>query len=88
MSKNTLKTGFFGFYQKISQLMCRFFGFKSCITVTFIRRVNEARTIALVQAGTQANQFASAIDRACNKFYRKSRWQRFFFSEDSEEACP
>ena len=79
MPKNTLKTGFFRFYKKISPLMCTFFGFKSCITRTFIRCVNEARAIALVQAGTQANQSASATDHAGNKFYQKSRWQKFFF---------
>ena len=37
------------------------------------------RTIGLVQAGEKVNQLASAIDRACNKFYRKLRKQKFIF---------
>ena len=41
------------------------------------RLVNET---SRVQAGTQANQLASAIDRAGNKkFYRKSRRRKFLF---------
>ena len=35
-----------------------------CIFI--ISLVNETRTIALMKAGAQANQFASAIDRASN----------------------
>ena len=46
-----------------------------------IRLVNETRMIALVQAGTQANQFASTIDCTgnINKFYRKSLRRNFLF---------
>ena len=45
------------------------------------RLVNEIRAIALVQAGTQANQFASAIDRAGNitKFTENRGGKSFFF---------
>ena len=49
---------------------------KDCIS----RLGNETCAIVLVQTGTQANQLASAIDRAGNnKFYRKSRKQKFLF---------
>ena len=46
-----------------------------------IRLVNETRMILLVQAGTQANQFASTIDCTgnINKFYQKSLRQNFLF---------
>ena len=45
------------------------------------RLVNETRAIALVQAGTQANQFASAIDRADNitNFTENRAGKSFFF---------
>ena len=44
------------------------------------RLVDETRAIAIEQAGMQANQLASAIDRRQhNKFYRKSHKQVSFF---------
>ena len=51
--------------------------------------VNETRAIALVQAGTQANQFASAIDSAGNitNFTENRAGKNFFFSQDSKEIC-
>ena len=54
-----------------------------------VRLVNETCSIALVQAGTQVNQFASAIDCAGNiKIFTKNRASKcFFFSEDSKETC-
>ena len=44
----------------------------------------------LVQAGTQANQFASAIDCTSNitNFTENHTGKSFFFSEDSKETCP
>ena len=53
------------------------------------RLVNETCAIALVQAGTQANQFASAIDRTSNKtnFTENRVCKSFFFSQDSKETC-
>ena len=46
-----------------------------------LQLVNETRAIAIAKAGTQANQFASAIDHAGSKtnFYRKSHRQKFCF---------
>ena len=43
--------------------------------------VNETSTTALVQAGTQANQLASATDHTGkhSKFHQKSHKQRFLF---------
>ena len=42
--------------------------------------VSETHAIELVQAGMQANQFASMIDCAGNnKFYQKLCWQKFLF---------
>ena len=54
------------------------------------RLVNETRAITLVQAGTQANQFASVIDCAGNitNFTENHAGKSFFFSEDSKETCP
>ena len=45
------------------------------------RLVNKIRAIALVQGGTQANQFASTIDRAGNitKFTENRGGKSFFF---------
>ena len=59
------------------------FAFKS-------RLVNETRSIAVVQAGTQANQLASAIDCAGNitNFIKNHASQSFFFSQDSKEKVP
>ena len=53
------------------------------------RLVNDTRTIALVQAGMQANQFASTIDRTSNKtnFTKNCACKSFFFSQDSKETC-
>ena len=53
------------------------------------RLVNETCAIVLVQAGTQANQFASAIDRTSNKtnFTENRVCKSFFFSQDSKETC-
>ena len=47
------------------------------------RFVNETRVTELVQAGTQANQFACAIDRAGNitNFTENRAGKSFFFSE-------
>ena len=36
MPKSTLKIGFSGFCKKVTPLMCRFFGFKSCTIMTFM----------------------------------------------------
>ena len=46
------------------------------------RLVSETRAIALVQTGTQTNQFASAIDRANNitNFAENRAGNSFFFS--------
>ena len=57
--------------------------------VISFRLVNETRTIVLVQAGTQANQFARMIDRAGNVSVTEIRAGRsFFFPEDSKLTCP
>ena len=52
--------------------------------------VNETHAITLVQAGTQANQFPSAIDHAGNitNFTKNRTGKSFFFSEVSREICP
>ena len=56
--------------------------------VISFRLVNETRTIVLVQAGTQANQFARMIDRAGNVSVTEIRAGRsFFFPEDSKLTC-
>ena len=54
------------------------------------RLVNETRVIALLQAGTQANQFAGAIDCAGNivNFTENGAGKSFFFPESSKETCP
>ena len=46
--------------------------------------------IALVQAGTQTNHFASGIDCAgkITNFIENRAVKSFFFSEDSKETCP
>ena len=61
-----------------------------CIEIGIVRLVNETRAITLVQAGTPANQFASAIDRAGNitNFTESCAGKSFSFSEDSKETCP
>ena len=53
------------------------------------RLVNETRAIALVQTGTQANQLASAIDRAGNitNFTENRASKSFFFSQDLKATC-
>ena len=53
------------------------------------RPINETRAVALVQAGTQANQLASAIDRTDNitNFTENQASKSFFFSQDSKETC-
>ena len=53
------------------------------------RLVNETRTIPLVQAGMQTNQFASMIDCAGNTihFTENCATKSFFFSQDSKETC-
>ena len=55
----------------------------------YYRLVNETRQIMLVQAGTEANQFASAnwSHRQHNIFYQKSHRQKFLFSQDSKDTC-
>ena len=51
--------------------------------------VNETRVIELVQAGMQANQFASMIDCAGNMSFTENHADRsFFFSEDLKKTCP
>ena len=42
------------------------------------------------QAGTQADQFVSTIDRTGNitNFAENCAGKSFFFSEDSKETCP
>ena len=52
------------------------------------RLVNETRAIALVQAGTQADQMASAIDRVGNiiNFTKNRARKSFFFSQDLKET--
>ena len=54
-----------------------------------IRLVNETRTIALVQAGMQANHFARTIDCTGNitNFTENRAGKSFFISEDSKETC-
>ena len=47
--------------------------------VNICRLVNETRAIALVEAGTQANQFASAIDRVSNITFTENRAGKSFF---------
>ena len=56
----------------------------------YSRVVNETHTIVLVQAGTQANQFASVNDCAGNitNFTENCSGKSFFFSEDTKETCP
>ena len=53
------------------------------------RLVSETRVIELVQAGTQANQLASAIDHIGNitNFTENRASKSFFFSQDSKETC-
>ena len=53
------------------------------------RLVNETCAFAIVQASTQANQLASAIDRAGNitNFTENGASKSFFFSQDSKEKC-
>ena len=52
--------------------------------------VNETRAIALIQAGMQANQFASAIDctGTITNFTENRAGKSFFSSDDSKETCP
>ena len=52
------------------------------------RLVNETRAIALVQAGTQADQLASATDRVGNiiNFTKNRARKSFFFSQDLKET--
>ena len=54
----------------------------------FGRLVNGTCVITLVQAGMQANQFASTIDRACNitNFVENCTSKSSFFSQDSKET--
>ena len=47
--------------------------------VNICRLVNETRAIALVEAGTQANQFASAIDRVSKITFTENRAGKSFF---------
>ena len=47
--------------------------------VNICRLVNETRAIALVEVGTQANQFASAIDRVSNITFTENRAGKSFF---------
>ena len=53
------------------------------------RLVNETRAIALVQAGTQANQLASVIDRAGNitNFTKNRTSKSFFFFLKTQKRC-
>ena len=53
------------------------------------RLVSKTCAIALMQAGMQANQLASAIDRAGNitNFPENRANKSFFFSLDSKETC-
>ena len=53
------------------------------------RLVNETRVIVLMQAGMQANQFASTIDCAgkITNFTESRAGKSFFFSQDSKETC-
>ena len=59
------------------------------LSFAFKFRLNEARAIALVQAGTQADKFVSAIDCAGNiaNFTKNLTRKSFFFSQDSKEMC-
>ena len=54
------------------------------------RLVNETCAIVLVQAGTQANQFASAIDCTgkITNFTENHAGKSVFFSEDSIKTYP
>ena len=53
------------------------------------RLVSETCAIVLVQAGTQVNQFAGAIDPAGNitNFSENCAGKSFFFSQDSKKSC-
>ena len=52
------------------------------------RLVNETRAIALMQAGTQANHLASAIDRAGNiTNFTENHACKLFFSQYSKGMC-
>ena len=53
------------------------------------RLVSKTCAIALAQAGMQANQLVSAIDRAGNitNFTENRASKSFFFSLDSKETC-
>ena len=58
------------------------------IKICLSRLVNETRVIALVQAGMQANQFASVIDCTGNiTNFTESRADISFFSQDSKGTC-
>ena len=59
------------------------------VAFKWVSLVSETRTIGLEQAGKQANQLASAIDRAGNiaNFTANCASESFFFSEDSKETC-
>ena len=53
------------------------------------RLANETHAITFVQAGTQANQFASAIDRTGNitNFTENRSGKSFFFSETQKRLA-
>ena len=53
------------------------------------RIINETLVIVLVQARTQANQYASVIDHADNitNFTENCAGKSFFFSPNSKETC-
>ena len=59
----------------------------TALFLTF-RVVDETRMIALVQAGVQANQFASAIGRMgkITNFTEYYTGKKIFFSQDSKET--
>ena len=54
-----------------------------------IKLVNETCAITLAQAGTQANQFTSTINRIGNitNFTKNRAGRSFIFSQDSKETC-
>ena len=62
------------------------FAFKCRSALTLL--VNETQAIVLVQAGTQANQIASAIDCAGNiNFTENCSSKSFLLFQDSKETC-
>ena len=54
-----------------------------------VKLINETHAIMLMQAGMQANQFASLIDYCTGNItkFTKNHGGKFLFSQDSKETC-